>query len=48
MHGCRYALSVLKPDGNSVIVFFRYNKNLGKKGKGGQVANKSAAQNDVG
>jgi hypothetical protein len=32
MHGCWYALSVLKPDGNSVIVFFRYNKSLWKGG----------------
>jgi hypothetical protein len=31
MHGCCCALSVLKPDGNSVI----YNKNLGKGGGGG-------------
>lgn len=35
MHGCWYALSVLKPDGNSVIVFFRYNTNLVKRGGGG-------------
>jgi len=39
---------VLKLDGNSVIVFFRYNKNVeGKKGEGGEMVNKSAAQNDV-
>ena len=48
MHCCWYALSVLKLDGNSVIVFFRCNKNLGeKRGGGREVANKRAAQNDV-
>jgi hypothetical protein len=35
MHGCWYALSMLKPDGNSVTVLFRYNINLEKGGGGG-------------
>jgi len=35
MHCSWYAMSVLKLGGNSVIVFFRCNKNLGKRGGGG-------------